>query len=185
MGEREISSKGLLEDLDGPKVALWRESMAHLRHLSDDVWGGLKLFLSLDGFVLSSIGVLAWVGPANNTTALFLAMLAALGTFLTLTARYILKRHRVYYLQMLAKKSLLETEFGFYGRTFSDSKTDLAFPWRLTPEVVVEIKQDLDAWVQKSIRGRGTIARWQFLIYETLLVLYALIFLAALIRGLN
>ncbi len=181
MSDPNISLQGALQGLDGSKLALWREAMAHLRHLSDDVWAGLKLFLILNGFVLSLIGALAWIGPANTTNALLLAALAVLGGFLTLAARYILKRHRIYYLQMLAKKSLLEAEFGFYQKKFSDSETDLAFPWRLTPEVVAEIKQSFDAWVQKSVRARGTIARVQFCIYETLICLYCLIFLFAAI----
>lgn len=181
MSEPNISSEGMLQGFDGSQVGLWREAMAHLRHLSDDVWNGLKLFLILNGFVLSSIGMLGWVGPANTTTALLLATLTIVGGLLTLAARYILKRHRIYYLQMLAKKSLLEAEFGFYQKKFSNSETDLAFPWRLTPEVVAEIKQDFDAWVKKSIRARGTIARVQFCIYETLICLYCLIFIFALI----
>ncbi|MEY2428483.1 MAG: hypothetical protein QOJ40_1368, partial [Verrucomicrobiota bacterium] len=181
MSEPKMSSEGALQGLDGSQVALWREAMAHLRHLSDDVWTGLKLFLILNGFVLISIGLLAWIGPANITSALLLAALAVLGSFLSLTARYILKRHRIYYLQMLAKKSLLEAELGFYRKKFSDSETDLAFPWRLTPEVVAEIKQGFDAWVQKSVRARGTIARVQFCIYETLICLYCLLLLFAAI----
>jgi len=82
---------------------------------------------------------------------------------------------------MLAKKSLLEAEFGFYQTKFAGKEVDLSFPWRLSPEVVAEIKQGFDAWVQKSVRARGTIARVQFCIYETLIGLYCLILLLAAI----
>ena len=169
-----------LKRLDG--VNLWREAMTHLRHLSDDVWNGLKLFLILNGFIIISMGALVRPRPLNRPTALVLAIVTVVGIVLTIAARYILKRHRIYYLQMLAKKSLLEDELGFYQTKFAGSETDLAFPWRLAPEVVAEIKQNGEAWIQKSIRARGTIARVQFLIYETLLALYCLIFLLAVIH---
>ena len=181
MSEPNFNSGEALKHLDDSGVAVWREAMAHLRHLSDDVWNGLKLFLILNGFIIISISAFAWLAPANKTMALLLAALALVGGLLTITARYILKRHRIYYLQMLAKKSLLEAELGFYQTKFSGSETDLAFPWRLTPEVVVEIKQNFESWIQKSIRAKGTIARAQFLIYETLIGLYCLIFLFAVI----
>ena len=171
-----------LKHLDGAGVNLWREAMAHLRHLSDDVWNGLTLFLILNGIIIISMGALARLRPLNRPTALVLALLAVLGILLTITARYILKRHRTYYLQMLATKSLLEEELGFYGTKLAGTETDLAFPWRLTPEVVAEIKQNREAWIQKSVRARGTIARAQFLIYEALIGVYCLIFLFAVIH---
>lgn len=155
--------------------------MAHLRHLSDDVWKGLKLFLILNAFFAISIVALLNRRPLSHPTAVLLAVLAAGGIFLTLTARYILKRHRIYYLQMLAKKSLLEKELGFYQTKFDGSATDLSFPWRLSPEVVAEIQQNFEAWIEKSIRARGTMARAQFLIYEALIGLYALTLVLAMI----
>jgi len=48
--------------------------------------------------------------------------------------------------------------------------------------VVAEIKQNPEAWIQKSVRARGTIALWQFLIYEVLIGLYAVVFVVAVIR---
>jgi len=114
--------------------------------------------------------------------AFLLALLSALGGALTLTARYILKRHRIYYLQMLAKKSLIEDALGFYRTKLAGSETDLAFPWRVAPEVVAEIKQNAEAWLQKLVRAKGTIALWQFLIYEVLIGLYAAILLFAVTR---
>ncbi len=83
---------------------------------------------------------------------------------------------------MLAKKSLIEDELGFYRSKLARSEMDLAFPWRLTPEVVAEIKQDPEAWIQKMVRAKGTIALWQFLIYEVLIGLYAVVFVVAMIR---
>ena len=110
-------------------------------------------------------------------------ILAALG--IAFIGRYILKRNRIYYLQMLARKSLLEDELGFYTSKFSSTEIDLAFPWRLAPEVVSEIKKDLDAWVQKSIRPDGSIARWLFIIYETFIGVSIAALMLLLIRFLK
>jgi hypothetical protein len=163
----------------------WREAMAQLRHLSDDVWKGLKLFLSVNALIVVGIvGLLAFCGSRFGL-AVLLGLLSALGAALTLTARYILKRHRIYYLQMLAKKSLIEDELGFYRTKLAGSEADLAFPWRVTPEVVGEIKQNPEAWIQKLVRANGTIALWQFLIYEVLIGFYAVVLFFAVLRFLG
>src|SRR5437867_10253241 len=94
--------------LGGPPIKVWREAMAHLRHLSDDVWKGLRLFLSLNAILLIIITGLLVLLPLNRGIGFLLALLSVVGALLTLAARFILKRHRIYYLQMLAKKSLLE-----------------------------------------------------------------------------
>ena len=182
MSEPDSSSGDLPKRLDAAGLDLWREAMAHLRHLSDDVWKGLRLFLILNAFNLISIVAFCCMPLPGHQKVVLLAILAVAGALLTVTARSILKRHRIYYLQMLAKKSLLEAELGFYQRKIAGSGTDLSFPWRLTPEVVAEIKQNFEGWVQKSVRARGTIARAQFLIYEILIGLYCLVFLFAVIR---
>ena len=173
------STTGLsLRDTD---LAIWREALTHLRHLSDDVWNGLKIFLTSNGFIFVAIMLLAVRARAGGSAAVLVAALSVCGIALTLAARYIFKRHRIYYLQMLAKKSLLEEDLGFYRARFVGSPTDLAFPWRLTPEVVAEIRKDPEPWIQKSIRGPGTIARVQFLIYEALIGFYCVTLLASLI----
>src|SRR6266404_3117293 len=99
MNEPNFNPGEALKRLDGPGMNLWREAMAHLRHLSDDVWNGLKFFLILNGFIIISMAALVRPRPLNRPTALVLALLAVLGILLTITARYVLKRHRIYYLQ--------------------------------------------------------------------------------------
>lgn len=162
-------------------MALWRETLDHLRHLSDDVWMGFKTFLVFNGFILISMALLISSSRRDRSATIFIGLLSIAGILLTFAARYILKRNRIYYLQMLAKKSLLEEDLGFYRTTFDSSPIDFAFPWRLAPEVVAEVRKDCDAWVQKSIRASGTIARFQFLIYEVLVGLYVLGLLAVIL----
>ncbi len=155
--------------------------MEHLRHLSDDVFKSVALFLGMNALTLGAVIFLA-VMELNGLGG---AVVCLLGVFLTLGGRFMLKRHRIYYLEMLAKKSLLEKELGFYDRMLAGSKVDLALPWRLKPEVVAEIAQNCDAWIQKSIRPKGTMARVYFLIYETLLVIYGAAFVINVLRFLE
>jgi hypothetical protein len=165
--------------IDESKLEIWRESLAHLRHLSDEVWKRFQLFLWLDLiFFLLAAG--AWRNSIGGCTFL---VLFALG--IAFIGRYVLRRNRIYYLQMLAKKSLLEDELGLYATKISGTETDLAFPWRLAPEVVSEIKRDFDAWVQKSVRPAGSIARWLFIIYEGFIAIYLLSLFLLLARMLK
>jgi len=182
MGEPIRKPEAGPERFDQQRLEIWREAMAHLRHLSDDLWKALRTFLTLNAILLFTVVGLVVLLPLNRGIAFLLALLSVFGVLLTLISRFILKRHRIYYLQMLAKKSLIEEELGFYGTKLAGTETDLAFPWRLTPEVVAEIKQNCEAWIQKSVRAKGTIARAQFLLYETLMALYCLAFLVALVR---
>ena len=135
--------------LAAPQLEVWREAMAHLRHLSDDVWKGLRLFLSLHAILFIIIsGTIALV-PLSRRMGWVLAAASVIGVLLALAARFVLKRHRIYYLEMLAKRALLEAELGFYEARLAGTETDLAFPWRLKPEVVADIKRDSAAWIQK------------------------------------
>lgn len=163
-------------ELDKSGIEIWRESLAHLRYLSDEVWKRFQLFLWLD-LILFLLAASAWRHSIGG--CLFL-ILGALGV--ACVGRYILKRNRIYYLQMLAKKSLLEDELGFYTTKFSSTEIDLAFPWRLAPEVVSEIKKDLEAWVKKSMRAQGTIALWQFVIYEAFIAIYVVALILLFVR---
>src|SRR5690242_4953351 len=131
-----------IEKIGPNSIQIWRESLAHLRHLSDEVYHGMKLFLAINGFnivlIIASWGLRSEL--ANFVFALF-------GIFITLVGRYILKRHRIYYLQMLIKKTLLEQELGFYEVKFSGTQQDLALPWRLTLETIALIKENPEKWI--------------------------------------
>ena len=48
--------------------------------------------------------------------------------------------------------------------------------------MVAEIKKNPEVWIQKMVRARGTIALWQFLIYEILIGLYGMTLCFAVIR---
>lgn len=168
-----------LENLDGKSVQIWREALEHLRHLSEEVWKVFKCFMLINGFILALVMAIAVAGAESSSAQALLTLLFLLGIGTTLVGRYLLKRNRVYYLEMLLKKTLVEDEFGFYDAKFSGSSADFAFPWRLKPEMIGELKQNPEAWVTRQIRGPGTIARWLFVMLETVIGIYAVL-LAAL-----
>ncbi len=163
------------ENLRPNQVQIWREALEHLRHLSDEVWKVFKCFLFINGFLLALVTAFAMIGADEPAGQIILGVLALLGIAATITGRYLLKRNRVYYLEMLLKKTLLEDEFGFYSVKFSGTNSDAAFPWRLRPESIEELKQKPEDWVRRQIRGPGTIARWLFVTLEALIGIYVVL----------
>lgn len=156
------------ENLSPASIQLWREAITHLREMNREVWRGFWCFLAASGMILLITSALLCLDQSGSIA---LAMLAA-GLGVAFLGAYVLKRNRVYYLQMLLKKSLLEKEFGFYEVRFSGSKTDLAFPWRVAPEVLAQMKEAPEKWINAQIMGTGTIARRLFLAYYLLMGLY-------------
>ncbi len=149
------------ENLDPVKVQLWREAMAQLRHLNDEVWKRFQFFVWLELILL----LLAGGSMARHSVApTFIFLL--FGLFVGFAAHFILKRNRIYYLQMLGKKTLLEDELGLSAEKFPGTEIDHALPWRLAPEVAQKIKADFEAWVNDNLRSKGTIARPLFWILE-------------------
>ncbi len=152
------------------RIQLWREAIAHLRYLNDEVWRRFQLFLYVDLAII--LAILIQLQSPMRFFHLASIVLAAMGFALTLTARYILKRNRIYYLQMLLKKTLLEKEAGFYDLKFTDSGADLALPWRLTPEVFPTLQKDPEQWIEQNIDAPKTIARRLFQVYECVMALF-------------
>jgi hypothetical protein len=158
----------------------WREALAHLRHLSAEVnrtfyfWIGSNLVFVLVLAIAPSVHFLACGRSACGTR-----LLTAGGFLFTLAGRYLFRRARIYYLQMLAKKTLIEDDLGFYERLFPEGgQTDLAFPWRLAPDAIAKIQADFEGWVTFSIRSKGTMARIQFFCLDAFLLVYLLMFAA-------
>src|SRR3954471_10514427 len=97
------------------RVAVWRESLSHLRHLSNDVTKCWTLFLTLNSAITLSISITLLFAPPSRLKPWIAVGLCVAGLSIALAGRYLFKRHRVYYLQMLAKKTLLEEQLGCYA----------------------------------------------------------------------
>src|SRR4051794_21671680 len=117
--------------LTDSQVQIWREVMTQLRHLSDDVFKSVALFTGINLVILCG-EFAAMTGACRIHRLIWVCIVIALcGITVTLAARFMLKRHRIYYLEMLVKKSLLEKELGLYERRLAGSAVDWALPWRL------------------------------------------------------
>lgn len=159
----------------------WREAMAHLRYLNDEVWKRFQFFFGVNVanfLAIVFVMKLQWFDPRSSV---LIAILALLGFCVTFSARYVLKRNRIYYLQMLLRKTLLENELGAYDTKLGGSETDLAFPWRVAPENIETMKQNPTKWVEDSIQSKGTIARHLFSIYDVLMAVYVAVILIAVL----
>ena len=157
------------------ELQIWREAMTQLRHLADDFNRTFHFQIGVHVVLLIAICFIMRFHAIDGGSVFLLLVLILAGIVIGLVGHYVMERQRIYYLQMLAKKSLFEEDFGFYESRFAESSTDFALPWRLTAQVIADIRKDLDAWVKRSVRGPGTIARWQFVALEVLLAIYGVI----------
>lgn len=154
--------------------------MAQLRRLSDDVWNGLRFFLSFNGILIGAALAIFKLQPFDRNTAIVLAILSVFGLLITLAARMILNRQRDYYNQMLLRKSLIEDDLGFYQTKVSD--TDLSFPWKVEADDLSAIRNAPSLWLKDQKHRKRSITRLLFIIYEALIVFY-LIALVILLIG--
>jgi len=153
---------------------LWKESLANLRQLHNDVWNGVKFFTTINGILLAAVGVVVKASDKLLPTLVLASIICFLGILITLLARRILQRHRDYYLNMLLRKSLIEQELGFYDRIVG--KTDLSFPWSVPKQYLPRLRDDPAGWLEQRRRASGTITRLLFWAYEgTLIVWFAMV----------
>lgn len=162
------------KNLDREPVNVWREAMAQVRRLSDDVWNGLRFFLSFNGIIIAAFAALLRLQGINRRTIVALLLLVVLGVLITALARKVMTKQRTYYLEMLLKKSLLEKRMGFYNTTISGQ--DLSFVWAVSVEELddIQTKNDAQRWLRSKVRGRNTITRFLFGLYDLLIGLYIL-----------
>ena len=161
------------KNLDTNALNIWREAMAQLRRMSDDVWNGLRFFLSFNGILIAAAVAVFRIKNLDWTAANILAFLSFCGLGITFLARRVLVKHRDNYSKMLMKKTIIEDELGFYHRKLPGlAKIDLCFPWRVEPQYLPQMKDDPLQWLEDFRRGRNTVTRHLFLVYETLILLY-------------
>lgn len=161
--------------LNKEAVDVWREACAQVRRLSDDVWNGLKFFLTINSILIGAGAAVAKLQSIDWGARWILVLLAILGFSITCIAKKVMKKQRTYYSEMLLKKALIEEELGFYATKLSN--IDLSFVWGIKPEDLKHAKKSPEKWVQKHAAAPKTITRYWFWIYDFLLVLYAVAFL--------
>jgi hypothetical protein len=165
--------------LDKPTVDFWREALSNLRQLHNDIWNGVRFFLTVNGIVIAGFAALLRSPDHDYVQAGMLLLLLATGIFLTIQARSILVRHRGYYLGMLIRKTLIEKQLGFYDFLLSedleDPRIDLSFPWQVDHQFLSEFSRDIAKWHSEQEKRPGLITTTLFRIYDVTLGLYAVL----------
>jgi len=160
-------------------IDIWREAMAQLRRLSDDIWNGIRFFFTLNAALIA--GELAFIKDAHShpLNAIVLAVLAFLGLMITSFARMILTKQRNHYSNMLARKTMIEKAVGF--DEFRISSINLSFPWSIDTAEVESVETNVDQWVEDHRRKKGSITRRLYLVYDFLIVAYAVLLLLLIV----
>jgi len=165
--------------LDKPTVDFWRETLSNLRQLHNDIWNGVRFFLTVNGIVVAGFAALLRSPGHDYVQAVMLFLLLAVGIFLTIQARSILVRHRGYYLGMLIRKTLIEKQLGFYDFLLSEvsegPRIDLSFPWQVDHQFLSEFSKDIAKWPSEQEKRPGLIATTLFHIYDVTLGLYVVL----------
>lgn len=173
--------------------ALWGEVMNQLRQNHDDIWNGVKFFLTINAVALA--GVFAFTGnliqllgekPESITSigCIYLFMifiLSFLGWGLTGKAKFILQKHRRYYLESLLIKTALEREQAeIFGKSqnvkiynHEVQAVDMVLPWKLekpgsNPMTELSTEQFFD----KFLFPEGSISQQLCHVYDWIELLY-------------
>ena len=175
----QASLKKWIQDIDSDSLSVWREAIAQLRQLHNDVWNGVRFFVTVNGIIIAAAFGISKLQGRDAITGILIVLLAVAGLLLTLTARTILTRHRKYYLQMLYRKTMIERELGLYDVRLVGS--DLSFPWNVEGKYIPCMESDPSGWRDEQMRRKGTITRLLFLVYEGVICAHLLILIAAVI----
>lgn len=169
-----------LSSLNSSKFNMWREAMAQTRQLHNDVWKGVRFFLTVNGVLIAAIFTMAKLEAKRCLTCILLSILAFIGIVFVIIALKILKKQRRNYTEMLLRKTLIENELGFYNCNVPNSGQSFTFPWKVDRQYVSNLMENPENWLNKHQCRKNTISRLIFQIYYGLIVLYGIIFLLAI-----
>lgn len=179
MKSSETALKEFIDNLDKPCVDFWREALSNLRQLHNDIWNGVRFFLTVNGIVLAGFSALLRGSQHNYVHGVMLLFLPLIGFAVTMQARSILSRHRSYYLSMLIRKTLIEKQLGFYDFSLCElpdgQHIDLSFPWHVDRKFLAEFSKDVTQWRKDQQKRPGLISTILFNIYNCVLALHIIL----------
>ena len=145
--------------------------------MHNDIWNGVRFFLTVNGIILAGFAALLRSPLHDYFHAAMLVSLPVLGILVTLQARFILSQHRRYYVSMLAIKTLIEKQLGFYDFhlwDLADGKyIDLSFPWQVDRQYLdKEFIKDVPKWRTKHETRPNLISTRLFNIYSAVIGLH-------------
>jgi hypothetical protein len=138
-----------LEELDTKGLNLWREVMTEMRHRANEMWLGVRFFITLNGIIIAAI--ITFLRDNNSTVALFIILF---GIIFYIIEFFRLKIHRYNFLDVVMRRALIEDRLGFYDAEIHSS-IKLAFePSSVPAEDLAELKSDAEQWKKKRIFGQ-------------------------------
>ena len=149
---------------------IWREAMAQLRQLNNDMWNGVRFFLTINGVIIVAIYTIAFSFSSLNNLY-FILPLAVIGFVLTIISFFILRKQRDYYINMLKTKTLLEKDLGLC-EIIDDIY--LSFPWNIEKKFIDEMIKN-DNWKTEHRWRIGTISHLLMLTYLFVFIIYSII----------
>ena len=177
-GEKQQDLLEWLSSTNGNALNVWREAMTQMRQLHNDVWNGVRFFLTVISVLIAGIFATAKDAKANAIAGALLGILALLGIAFSIVALTILKKHRHFYTEMLLRKTFLERELGFYETEISGY--DLSFPWKVDRQFVPHLVSDPDQWVTEHRFRKGTVSRLLLHVYCGVIALFAVVIVGVL-----
>lgn len=101
-------SLSMLYSQSADQIDIWREAINNLRTLHNDVWNGVRFFLTLNAIFLAGMSALARGLPSSKMLAYIIVALGVAGFLFSLVARNIFSNQRYNYIEMLLLKTLIE-----------------------------------------------------------------------------
>ncbi|MFX0172728.1 MAG: hypothetical protein ACFE9L_12495 [Candidatus Hodarchaeota archaeon] len=177
------SSKSIqwLDKHDSNSLNIWREAMAQLRHINNDIWNSVRFFLIVNGVVIAalfSVFKLDW----TSEQSIIIALIAGIGGGLTLIAIIILYKHRRHYVEMLFLKTLIEDKLDFYKKFhFPELEANLSFPWKVPFKYLNYLKKFPEIWKSKHKFRRVSVSQFLLIMYWLIFILYAVIIISIIL----
>lgn len=181
MGDSNNNDDKLLKwltSLDANALKLWQEVFTETRRLHEDIWSGLRYFLTANG-ILFAATVSVSAGNPTSSKNLSILLLCSAGLGLSILATRILYYQRKNYLRVRHAKTRLEYKLGFFDKDFEQS--GIAFPLIFPRDVDSVLSQSAEAWVMSQMWQKGSISRALRSVYVICAVFYALVFVATLL----
>jgi hypothetical protein len=177
------ASSSLLRQNDIPIFDFYKLLVEQSKQVHNDVWNGVRFFLTLNTIVMASIGV-GVIAKFDTLLTDPLALirlcwttlpLSIIGALITgVVAIPILYMQRRHYLECQIKKSIIERALHLTSEIEIEKlHIDLSLPWTIANEQWEELinKGKVD-WINNIRFAKGTISRRLILVYIGALYLY-------------
>lgn len=168
-----IDFQSWIKSLNQNALSFWHESLAHMRHMREEYWKGIQLFIAVNGVVMAALITLMREDYVvkNSLVLLFLSLV---GFGFTAVTFYVFRQQRAGYLEMVVQRTLIEKELGFYKINLQG--IELHFPWSVSSATLPRLLKDPGVWQKKQMWKKRTGTRRLLYAFIAAMLIYSLIF---------